>query len=65
MNVYAEIVQEIDTIILLQFHSKQAQFLFFSILLHKEHFWNEIVQLSEVLMYVTVDEVFEHQYECV
>ena len=65
MIVYDERVHELDTIIVLQLHSKQAQFLFFSILLHKGHFWNEIQYLSEAVMSVTVDEVFEQQYGCV
>ena len=65
MVVYDELVHEVDTIIVLQFHSKQAQFMFFSILLHRGHFWNEIEYLSEAVMSVTIDEVFKHQYGCV
>ena len=65
MVVYDELVHEVYTIIVLQFHSTQAQFLFFSLLLHKGHFWNEIEYLSEAVMSVTVDEVLEKQYGCV
>ena len=63
--VYDDLVHEVDTIIVLQFHSKQAQFLFFSILVDKGHFWNEIQYLSQAVMSVTVDEVLEQQYGCV
>ena len=62
MVVYDELVHEVDTIIVLQFHSKQAQFLFFSILLHKGHLLKEIEYLCEAVMLVILDEVLEQQY---